>query len=65
MKAREAKLAAALGEAQRLRRALEEARADASAGRQGVCREEHSQLVADNRKLTAQVGYVWTGAETN
>lgn len=54
VKAREAKLAAALEEAQRLRRALEEARG-AAAARTGVSREEHARVVAENRQLVAQV----------
>lgn len=53
-KAREAKLAAALEEAQRLRGALEEARG-AQAARAGAGREEATRLAADNRQLTAQV----------
>lgn len=55
VKAREAKLSAALEEAQRLRRALEEAR-PAAAARAGVSREEHARVVAENRQLAAQVG---------
>lgn len=56
MKAREAKLAAALEEAQRLRKALEEAKR-AAAGRAGVSREEHARVAAENRQLVAQVGW--------
>lgn len=53
-KAREAKLAAALEEARRLRCALEEARG-AQTERAGVSREEAARLAADNRQLAAQV----------
>ncbi|KAL4457618.1 hypothetical protein ABPG75_012483 [Micractinium tetrahymenae] len=53
VKAREAKLAAALEEAQRLRRALEEAKG-AAAARAGVSREEHARVAAENRQLVAQ-----------
>ena len=55
VKARESKLVAALEEAQRLRRLLEEARA-ASSARAGVSREEHARVVAENSQLAAQVG---------
>lgn len=54
IKAREAKLAAALEEAQRLRRALEEAKG-AAAARAGVSREEHARVVAENTQLVTQV----------
>ena len=53
VKAREGKLAAALEEAQRLRRALEEARG-AAAARAGVSREDHVRVVAEARTLAGQ-----------
>ncbi|PRW56069.1 testis-expressed sequence 9 isoform X2 [Chlorella sorokiniana] len=52
-KAREAKLAAALEEATRLRKLLEEAKSQASA-RSTVSWEEHGRVVADHRQLAAQ-----------
>ena len=55
VKARESKLAAALEEAQRLRRLVEECKA-ASSARAGVSREEHARVVAENSQLAAQVG---------
>ncbi|KAL4857931.1 Testis-expressed protein 9 [Chlorella vulgaris] len=52
-KAREGRLAAALEEAHRLRKLLEDAKAQAAA-RGGVSREEHARVVAENRQLGAQ-----------